>query len=531
MLQFMRKQARSWFVKLLLGAIIVVFVLYFGSMPGDRGGEAIATVDGKPITYGEFQTEYRNMVDMLRQYYQGALNDEMLKQLNLKQQVFDKILNRAVINEMGGRLRLSVTDSEVRLAIASYPAFQRDGAFSQEYYNHILRQNKLSAEDFEAMQKNGILAEKLRKVITDGAMVSDLEIKEFYRLQNEKINLQFVKLSPESFHRRVKYTDSDLEKHLKDNPGSFRVQEKIQVQYLIFSAADLAGTAAITEDEINNYYSVYGRKYAKAGKTPPLSEIRGKIVGEIKSHRGMDAASREAKKAYETIYQENNFEEYARKGNLRVHSTDLFSKDSIPAEIRELKDISSQLFTLKKDEVAPPVPSEKGYYLFRLVSQKPSYVPSLNEAKRSVENSYVNAEAARLAAAEADRILAELKQGADFRKVCADNGLKISETGMFVAGSPRIPNIGDSQDISLSLSQISEKNPYPGKVFSVNGVPVIVKFKDRQLADEKGFNKDALKSVLTRTKENSIYHAWLNQAKEDLEKSGKLKIIKDPKDL
>jgi peptidyl-prolyl cis-trans isomerase D len=526
----MRKQARSWFVKILLGAIIVVFVLYFGSMSGGRGGEAIATVNGKPITHAEFQTEYRNMLDMLRQYYQGALNDDMLKQLNLKQQAFDKILNRAVINEMAGRLHLSVTDGEIRQAIASYPAFQKDGAFSQEYYQRILKQNKLSAEDFEAMQRNGIMAEKLRKVITEGAVVSDLEAKDFYRLQNEKINLQFVKLSPESFHKRVKFSDSDLEKHLKDNSESFRVQEKIQVQYIIFSASDLAGSAEITEDEINNFYSLYGKKFAKAGKVPPLSEIKGKIVSEIRSYRGMDAASREAKKAYETIYQENNFEEYAKKGNLRVYSTDVFSKDSIPAEIRELKDINS-LFTLKKDEITAPVPSEKGYHLFRLVSQKPSYVPSLNEAKRSVENSYINAEAAKLAGTEAERILAELKKGADLTKISTENGLKISETGMFIAGSPRIPNIGDSRDISLSLSQLSEKNPYPAKVFAVNGVPVIVKFKDRQLADEKGFNKEALKSALTRAKENSIYEAWLNQAKEDLGKSGKLKIIKDVKDL
>jgi peptidyl-prolyl cis-trans isomerase D len=531
MLQFMRKQARSWFVKILLGAIIVVFALYFGSMGGRGSAEAIATVNGKPITYGEFRTEYGNMIETLRQYYQGTLTDEMVKQLNLKQQAFDRIINRAVINEMAGRLHLAVTEGEIRQAIASYPAFQRDGAFSQEYYHRILKQNKLSAEDFEAMQKNAILAEKLRKLVTEGAVVSDLEAREYYRLQNEKINLQFVRVSPESFRSRVKYSDSELEKYLKDNPESFRVQEKIQAQYILFSASDLAGAAEITEDEINSFYSLYGKKFAKAGKTPPLSEIRGKIVGELKIHRGMDAAAREAKKAYETIYQENNFEEYARKNNLRIHSTEVFTKDSIPVEFRGLRDISAQLFTLKKDDVAAPVPSEKGFYLFRAVSQTPSYVPSLKEAKKSVENAYINVEASKLAGTEADRILGELKKGADFGRVCSENGLKVSETGMFIAGVPRIPNIGDSREISLSLAQLSEKNPYPGKVFEVNGSPVIVKFKDRQLAAEEGFNKEALKSIMTRAKENSLYEAWLSQAKDDLGKSGKLKIIKDVKDL
>ena len=530
MLQFMRKQARSWFVKILLGAIIVVFVLYFGSMSGSRSSEAIATVSGKAISYGEFQTEYRNLIDMFRQYSQVPLTDEIMKQLNLKQQAFDNLLNRAVINEMAGKFKISVTDAEVRQAITSYPAFQRDGAFSQQYYQTILKQNKLSPEDFEQMQKNTILAEKLRKIITEGAAVSDLEAQEFYRTQNEKIDMDFLKLSPESFRSKVKYADSDLETYLKDNGEKFRVPEKIQVQYIVFSASDFTGKSEFTEEEINNFYSLYGKKFAKAGKIPPLSEVRGKIIDELKSHRGMDSAAREAKKAYEQIYQENNFEEYARKNNMRVSTSDSFSKTSIPAEFRGLKDIESQLFTLKKDEITPPLPTEKGFYLFRLVSQKPSYVPAMAEIRDSVEKAYVNAEAAKLAKTEADRILGELRKGADFKKVSADNGLKISETGMFVPGT-KMPGLGDSRDISLSLSGLSEKNPYPDKVFEMGGSQLILKFRDRQKADEKGFDKNAVKAALARAKQGAVFQTWLAKVKEDLEKSGKLKINKEIKDL
>lgn len=530
MLQFMRKQARSWFVKILLGTIIIVFIFYFGSISGRKEAEAIATINGKQVSYGEFSTEYRNLVEMFRQFYQGALTDEVIKQLNLKQQAFDNILNRAVINEMAEKLEISVTDSEVRRAITSYPAFQRDGAFSQEYYRQILKQNKMSPEDFEDMQKTGIKAEKLRKIVTEGIVVSDLEAEEFYRVQNEKVNLNYVKLSPDAFRNKIRPSDSDLENYLKENGEKFRVPEKIQVQYILFSAADLGGAAEITEDEINNFYSIYGKKFAKSGKTPPLSEVRGKIVSELKSQRGMDAASKEARKAYETIYQEDNFEEYARKGNLRITTSDFFSKAAIPGEFRGIRDIESQIFTLKKDEITAPIPTERGYYIVKSVAQKPSYIPKLNEIKGEVEELYVKEESAKLAKAEAERVLGELKKGADFRKAAAENGLSISDTGMFAPGT-KIPGVSDSREMSLSLSQLSEKNSYPDKVFDVNGTQFIFKFKDRQKADEKGFNKEALKASIARAKESSLYQAWLTQAKEDLQKSGKLKIYKEVKDL
>ncbi|MBU0653121.1 MAG: SurA N-terminal domain-containing protein, partial [Proteobacteria bacterium] len=49
MLNIMRRHARNWLMKLILGIIIVVFVFYFGSMGGRQRAERIAIIDGKPI--------------------------------------------------------------------------------------------------------------------------------------------------------------------------------------------------------------------------------------------------------------------------------------------------------------------------------------------------------------------------------------------------------------------------------------------------------------------------------------------------
>ena len=49
LLNLMRKHARNWLMKIILGIIVVVFIFYFGSMGGSQRAERIAMIDGKPI--------------------------------------------------------------------------------------------------------------------------------------------------------------------------------------------------------------------------------------------------------------------------------------------------------------------------------------------------------------------------------------------------------------------------------------------------------------------------------------------------
>ena len=57
MLQFMRKHAQSWLIKVLLGLIIVVFILYFGSSRWNEPAEALVTVNDKVITFSEYRKD------------------------------------------------------------------------------------------------------------------------------------------------------------------------------------------------------------------------------------------------------------------------------------------------------------------------------------------------------------------------------------------------------------------------------------------------------------------------------------------
>ncbi len=68
---------------------------------------------------------------------------------------------------------LRVSDEELAQSISSFDAFQTAGAFDVRRYRRLLEQLKLTPESFEDIQRDSLLSEKLRSLITDTVKVSD----------------------------------------------------------------------------------------------------------------------------------------------------------------------------------------------------------------------------------------------------------------------------------------------------------------------------------------------------------------------
>ena len=193
MLQLMRKHARNWLMKVILGIIIVVFVFYFGSMQGSRQTETIAKIDGFQIARAEYIKEYQDLMDFYRQRYGNSISDDLLKTLNLKQRAYDSLIERMILLAKADELGLEVSDKEVTEKIISYPAFKRDGVFDPSLYERVLTFQKINPEEFEDTQRRFLTINKLERLIKESAKVSDEEVYDIYRMQNEKVNLDFVK--------------------------------------------------------------------------------------------------------------------------------------------------------------------------------------------------------------------------------------------------------------------------------------------------------------------------------------------------
>ena len=532
LLNLMRKHARNWLMKIILGIIVIVFVFYFGSMGGSQRAERIALIDGRPIVYADFQREYQNLVDMYRQRLGQALTDEMLKALNLKQQALDNLVNQAIIMAKAEEMNIQVTPEDVKASILSYPAFQHNGVFNERVYDQTLRAGKLKPEEFEEIQRKMLITIRVEDLIQDGVKVSEREIHDLYLMQKEKIDLDFVQISSQSFSAGLKPAPADLETFLKGREGQFRVPEQVQLRYLAFMAGDYAASAKISDTEIGDYYDRNKSQWKKGDKVAPLAEVRERIVDELRQISGMYAAADAAKKAHDTIYQEENFDGYAAQHKLTIHTTPLFRIGDPPAEFKSMTDLAKIVAKLEKKDISRPLQGEKGYYIVQAASRKAPYVPALKEIEAEVEKQYRDVESKRLAKKAADDLLARLKKGEGWENVTREKGLKVVETGLFQPGGA-VPKLGSSPELTEALFQVSEKKPYPEQVYLVDGNYVILRFKQRGSVDEAEFasQKKAIEAYLLRSKKAEVIKSWIEGSKAALVKEGRLEFTRDFKDL
>ncbi len=531
MLKFFRKHARGWFMTAIIVIIIAVFVLYFGSTRAGRHANAIITIDKKIISEAEFHNEYEKLLNMARINLKDKLTPEMLKKMDLKTKAYENLLNREIIIAKASDMKIQVSDDELRNAIFAIPILQTDGRFDERKYQQMLRYNRMNAEEFEFLQRAELTANKIESFVREGVKISDKEIYDLYVLQNQKINVTFLQISGEDMKKKISPAQSDLEDYLKRNGNQFRVAEQTRIKYLFFGADSVPAT--ISDSEIKSYYSGYPDKYkTKDGKQAPLASVQDAIVKELKKTKGLQTAYLEAKKARDEIYQEDNMEAYGKKNNLNLHSTDFFTLSKLPQEFAAVKNFPEALIDLNKGELSKIISSENGYYLLQVVDKKPSYIPELKTIENQVKHSFIENEAKVLAEKEATTVLEHLKSGEGIEKIAAEKNLKIGETGMFQPGNT-IPRIGETENATEVLMQLSAGKPYPEKPLFTNNAYFILKFKEATLPDAKTFEaqKEMYKKILTSMKQEEAMKTWLEGNKTAMMKEKRVSIKKKVEDL
>ena len=176
MLDFVRKHSRSWGIKVLLWLVIIVFVGWGGYLYQTRHEYDIARVGDHYISTSEYTMAYNNLVEGVRKQFGGALPDELMRSLNLKEQALQTLIQHYLIVRGAKDLGLMATNDEVRRKILEIPAFQTEGKFDAKRYEGILRQMRMTPDIFEQQMSEDITTQKVQAFIKGRAVVTEDEI-------------------------------------------------------------------------------------------------------------------------------------------------------------------------------------------------------------------------------------------------------------------------------------------------------------------------------------------------------------------
>ena len=179
MLDIMRKSASSWWLKALLLAVALSFVIGFGILTTFRDKDQsrfAARVDNTIITHAEFQNAFENQLKAIKEKYGEDLKEEEIKKLGLRKSILDDQIDKILETREAKKLNIPVTDKEVRDVIKSVPYFKKDGEFDYDTYTEVLKYNKLTEAGFEAIIRNDIMIQKFSGIIKDSAKVSEEDV-------------------------------------------------------------------------------------------------------------------------------------------------------------------------------------------------------------------------------------------------------------------------------------------------------------------------------------------------------------------
>ncbi|MFV9644908.1 MAG: SurA N-terminal domain-containing protein [Desulfobacterales bacterium] len=529
MLRLMRDYASSWLIKVILGAIVIVFVFWgVGSFRSQRGGR-VAIVNGDSITMEEYKEEYNNLIEQFRQRFGNRLNDEMIQMLQVENQALNRLIDQKLLLQEAVKLNFRVSDDELAAAIREIKAFQTSGVFDERIYRSSLNRYGLTPEQFEVSQKWFMLIEKLRSFLLDNIKVSDGEALEWFKWENASVNIDYILFEPGRY-KDINPSAEENKTFFVDHKESYKTEPMIKVRFLCFDPADYRAKAIISDQKIQDYYEAHQEEF----NTDKTVEARHILI-KVDKDAGQEAVEKGKNKALDILQmagEDKDFAELARQysecpSKDRGGHLGVFKKEAM------VKPFADKAFSMKAGEISQPVRTRFGWHIIKVEKINEGSIVSFDEAKKGIRKKLIDEEAKILAYEEAESVFDTIFEEDDLIKASNERNLKLQTTAFFTIKGPDkgIKNrkkfasaafnlsameISDIQDLGdgYYILQVIEKNP--GEIPELKDVEEKVRaalIKEKQ--DEKA-STDA-NEFLSGLKKGKLMNA--QRAKYDLKLS------------
>lgn len=513
MLSIMRKQKESIIIKIVFVIIVLSFVgtifLVWGKGSegmGGKGGYA-AKVNGTRISLEEYQSAYQRIRNMYQQIYGQSIPPEMEKILGLKKVALDGLIDNVLAMKAAKSLGIKVSKDDISSSIEAMPMFQKEGKFSFDQYQQVLRSNRMTARDFEEGQETEVTLKKVRQSVKDKAVVTDADALAQYKKENDKLELEYVAYAPSDVAAEVKLSDAELNEYLQKNPNDFKTAEKVALSYILLDPASQAAKIAVSEEEIQTFYQKNIDRWQGKDGIQPLIEVKEKVKAEAIRQK---TAKQLFELAADTLYKNiksGDLNLIAGTLKQKIQETALFTANAPAASLIGEAAVIKKALELKQGELGGPVETAKGIYILKAKERKAAVVPALAEIKGAVE------EKARVAKAVE---LAKKKAGDAAKQLSSNAAVKTQSTGSFgFSAKGDIPVIGTSPEIVEAVFKLSAAQA-PATPFKVGNRWYAVRVKSRTEAPKSQFDatKEELKKKMLPKKQEDALIEWSKGLRE-----------------
>ncbi len=304
MLTSIGKFSKSFFVKLLVGIIILPFV-FWGMGDVFRGGNqnVIASIDSEKVSTQEF-------VDYLRRL---NLNEEQIKNLpktDLIEKILSEYIGKRVMALEIKKLGITVNDESLRNIIKNDKMFFKDNKFSRTEYEKFLIKSGVTAPVFEA---NIAEQEKRRQFLSSlsgGIVIPEILVVKEHRKENQIKTIKYIDL--EKYHSKNKPTKESKKELYERNKSIFFTEFK-SLNYAEISPEKISGDKEYNEnffkqlDKLENNV-LDGQSFEETARNNNLNIISIKKINASKEDKNKNKIKDLPDNLFKKIYKLKNIQ-------------------------------------------------------------------------------------------------------------------------------------------------------------------------------------------------------------------------------
>jgi peptidyl-prolyl cis-trans isomerase D len=426
----------------LLGLSMLTYLIPNYNAGGGPSGDSIVADIGKdPITTQEVQ-----------QLVQSSLRGRQIPPEIIPTyvpQLVDNLISERALQYEAERLGFEVTDAQIADAIKQYvPNLFQDGRFvGKEAYAALLSQQNMTIPEFEQNVRRQLLITRLRNVALEGTVVTPQEIEQEYKKKNEKIKVEWVKLSQDKYKSEVEPTLAEMQQNFQINQGAYSVPERKNLVILIADQSKIAAAVNPTDADLQRAYTQNQAAF-RIGESVKVRHILLKTQGKPPAEEAKIKA--QADDILKQVKAGANFGDLVKKYSEDTASVPNGGEYTVERNGQMVPEFENAAFTLKPGQ-SDVIKTSYGYHIIQVMEHNPARVKPFEEVKAMLAAEWKKQRVSDLMQQISDKAQVALqKDPAHPEKVAAEYNMQLVTANNVEPNAP-VPEIGISPDFDQSL--------------------------------------------------------------------------------
>ena len=485
-------RSREKSVRILLGALLVLvglsmltYLIPSYNSGGSTNDVIVAEVGGEAITLPQVQRILQAQLrgrqmppEVLPAYIPNMINT---------------VINEHALAYQAQKMGFEVTDTQISEAIRTYiPNLFQDGKFvGKEAYAAVLAQQNMSIPEFETEMRRQLLITRLRDVALEGTVVTPQEIEQEYKKRNEKIKIEYVKLTAEKYKPEATPNADDIRRYYETNKSQYMQPEKRNLVVLIADQAKIEQTVNPTDADLQRAYT----QNQGAFRIPEQVKVRHILLKTQGKPPADDAKIKaQAEDLLKQVKGGANFAALAKKYSEDPGSSNTGGEYTVQKNGQMVKEFEDAAFRLKPGE-SEIVKTTYGYHVFQVVNHDAARLKPFDEVKTQLAGEWKKQKVNDVMQQISDKAQALLqKDPTQPEKVAAQLNMQIVKADGLEAGQP-VPEIGVNADFDQSITglkknEVSQPVALPGNKIALAVVTDVIPPRQSTLAEAEGKIRD-----------------------------------------